>query len=123
MNPSQEPMKFTKLVLLVVALATPPADVRADESEWQISIDPDTVVREVDLAKLLGSNAGLWYQPQSIERLVNSDYVPAWGPGLIRIPGGSWSDEIYWNGNGVRDGKTFDQSKFGDGLWRVDYSD
>ena len=97
----------------------------SDEGEWKISIDPDTVIREVELADLLGSNAGLWYHPQQIERVAKThrDLVQSWGPGVIRIPGGSWSDEIYWNGAGVRDGKQFDQTKFKDGFWTVDYSD
>ena len=85
-------------------------------------MNPDQIVREVDLRRILGTNAGLWYAPKQLALVKNSEWMKNWRPGLIRIPGGSWGDELVWNGNGVRvDGK-LDGSKFRDGRWQVDYS-
>jgi hypothetical protein len=92
-------------------------------AETLVSIQPDEIVREVNLSHLLGTNAGLWYAPKQMQQLVSSEDWKRWQPGLIRIPGGSWGDELVWNGNGIRsaDGK-LDASKFIDGRWQVDYS-
>ncbi|MFD2159590.1 glycoside hydrolase family 44 protein [Rubritalea tangerina] len=73
--------------------------------------------------RLLGSNLGLWFTDAEIEKLNASQFLKQWAPATIRFPGGSWSDEIYWNGNGVRSGDQFDTSKRNGDFWQVDYSD
>lgn len=88
-----------------------------------VRVDLEKQGRKVDISRLLGTNIALWYEP---ENLANEEFMALmkdWSPGLIRLPGGSWSNEYYWNGNGVRSGwDDFDHSKFKDGRWEVDYS-
>lgn len=91
-------------------------------AEVIVSIHPDQVIREVNLSHLLGTNAGLWYAPKQMQQLVSSENWKRWQPGLIRIPGGSWGDELVWNGNGVRVNGKLDPKKFINGNWQVDYS-
>jgi hypothetical protein len=78
----------------------------------------------VDMDQLLGTNMALWYEPEYLETGEFEAFLQQWSPGLVRLPGGSWSNEYYWNGNGVRqpDG-TFNMDAFKDGSWEVDYSD
>ncbi len=87
-----------------------------------LRIDPDHVVREVDRHRFLGTNAGLWHEARQLFDADVQYWLRELNPSFIRIPGGSWSDEYIWNGNGVWDGNTFDLSKFKDGEWKVDYS-
>jgi len=57
--------------------------------------------------------------------LANADvqrYLRELKPAFLRIPGGSWSDEYYWNGNGVRTGDHVDVSRRKDGIYDVDFS-
>ena len=91
-------------------------------TETTISIQPDQIIREVYLSRILGTNAGLWYAPKQMQQLVSSENWKRWQPGLIRIPGGSWGDELVWNGNGVRVNGKLDPTKFINGAWQVDYS-
>ena len=74
------------------------------------------------LHHILGTNAGLWYSSKQLTQLKSSEHFKTWRSGLIRIPGGSWGDELVWNGNGVRDGKSLDAKKFVNGRWQIDYS-
>lgn len=104
---------------LLASLFLLPATLHA---EVTINVQPDQIVREVDLRRILGTNAGLWYAPKQLDLIKNSEWMKNWRPGLIRIPGGSWGDELVWNGNGVRDGKSLDGSKFVNGRWQIDYS-
>ena len=94
-----------------------------------LSIDLDEVVQTADPDRLTGTNLSLWSRHPIIENANFQEAIRDWHPGSIRIPGGSWSNEYYWNGNGVRiDGndhgvKNFDLSKQrADGSWEVDYS-
>ena len=88
-----------------------------------VSIDPSVTIAETKDNRLLGGNIALWYNPEQLSQLGKSKYLKQWKPGILRIPGGSWSDETYWNGNGVRDGKKFDLSKRKGHQWEIDYSD
>ncbi|VGO14513.1 Intracellular exo-alpha-(1-_5)-L-arabinofuranosidase 1 [Pontiella desulfatans] len=87
-----------------------------------LRVDP-SVVREVDRHRFLGTNAGLWHEARQLFDTDVQYYLRELNPSFIRIPGGSWSDEYIWNGNGVWDGNTFDMSKLVDGQWEIDYSD
>jgi len=93
------------------------------EEKATISIDSNTLVAKTKNNRLLGGNIALWYTPKQLEQLENSDFYKQWQPGVMRIPGGSWSDEYFWNGNGVRDANKFDLSKRDGRKWDVDYSD
>jgi alpha-L-arabinofuranosidase len=87
-----------------------------------LKVDPDEVVRKVDRHRFLGTNAGLWHEARQLFDTDVQYYLRELNPSFIRIPGGSWSDEYIWNGNGVWDGNTFDMSKLVDGEWQIDYS-
>ena len=87
-----------------------------------LTVDP-TPVREVDRHRYLGTNAGLWHEARQLFDTDIQFYLRELNPSFIRIPGGSWSDEYIWNGNGVWDGNTFDMSKRVNGKWQIDYSD
>ena len=82
-----------------------------------VSVDASKIVFKRDIHRLLGTNVALWYaryfQTGHLDKVVD-----AWRPGVIRMPGGSWSDALYWNGNGAAKGG-FDKKT---GLWRIDYS-
>ncbi len=89
----------------------------------RVSIQPNEVIATTHDNRLLGGNIALWYEPEQLEKLGKSPYFKQWKPGLLRIPGGSWSDEFFWNGNGVRNGDTIDKSKLTKNGWQIDYSD
>jgi len=88
----------------------------------RVSIDAGTPIRTVKKAWFLGTNIAIWNQastytnPEVREHFVNA------GIGLIRMPGGSASDQYFWNGNGVRSGDKVDRSKYKNGNWNIDYS-
>ena len=87
-----------------------------------VEIKPGKVIATDTGHRLLGSNIGLWYENQELEDLEKSSLYKQWAPSIIRFPGGSWSDEIYWNGTGVRKGTAFDLSKKQADGWDIDYS-
>jgi len=88
-----------------------------------LKIDADRTVHETNRRKLTGSNIALWNQPWELGDSELLGYVRELKPAFIRIPGGSWANHYYWNGNGVRTGESeIDLSKLKDGVWEVDYS-
>ncbi|NDV63192.1 sulfatase-like hydrolase/transferase [Puniceicoccales bacterium CK1056] len=92
-------------------------------SSARLTLEPTDSGSPVDLSHLLGTNLALWYEPVDLAKPGFQKYLEKWSPGLIRLPGGSWSNEYYWNGNGVRTGKnTFNHEAFKNGRWEVDYS-
>ena len=105
-------------ILLVLLFLVPGAFA----SENVLRIKAETAADAVDVSHLLGTNLALWYEPEYLEDENFLKHLKEWGPGLVRLPGGSWSNEYYWNGNGVRDGNTFNMEAFRDGKWEVDYS-
>lgn len=106
------------LLATLVALS----DMAASDAV-KVMVDPDRVLRDHDRSRLLGTNVGLWYRPEDLAGASLIERLKAWGPGSIRIPGGSWSNAYYWNGHGVREGSAIDSSKLRDGVWDVDFSD
>lgn len=87
-----------------------------------LEIDSDTIVRETNRHRFLGTNAGLWHEARQLFDADVQYWLRELNPSFIRIPGGSWSDEYVWNGHGVWDGNTFDLSRLKDGKWDIDYS-
>ena len=67
-----------------------------------VNVDMESGGKPVDLGMLTGSNVSLWYRPGQLKSERLTTLVHNWKPGLLRLPGGSWSDEFFWNGNGVR---------------------
>ena len=102
--------------------------LQADTMEASLSINADTIEQKADRHRLTGTNISLWSRVAIVEDQAFQDYISDWHPATIRMPGGSWSNEYYWNGNGVRIGpehepENFDTSKQNaDGTWEVDYS-
>jgi hypothetical protein len=113
-------MKWNVFFLMLV-LGTG-GDLGADGGEGILRIDPAKVIRTFDRHELLGSNVALWHDEFKLNDPVFRGYLKDLKPGFLRMPGGSWSDEYYWNGNGVRDGENFDLTKLRDGKWAVDLS-
>ena len=87
-----------------------------------VTINPKSVIATTHDNRLIGGNIALWYEPDQLGNLAKSPYFKQWNPGLIRIPGGSWSDEFFWNGNGIRHENKFDLSKRTKTGWDIDYS-
>ena len=118
---------FLHAACAAVPAAPPPA---------KVEVDAGKVVRKVDRRKLIGTNMGLWNYPTRYWNPTTEKLLRKWRPGLVRIPGGSWSDEYFWNGNGVMKWvrydfpggggyelqKKIDTSKFKNGKWKIDYS-
>ena len=92
----------------------------------------DYTVRIVDKFKqdlsnksdVLGTNLALWTSEEFLDSSDIKRYLRDLKISDIRIPGGSWSNEYYWNGNGVRTLNGFDLSKKSkEGIWSIDYDD
>ena len=116
--------------LAIVALLHVSCYASVGSVDVTLSIDLDEVVQTADPHRLTGTNLSLWSRLPIIENTNFQEAIRDWHPGSIRIPGGSWSNEYYWNGNGVRIGsndhgiENFDLSKQrADGSWEVDYSE
>ncbi len=100
---------------------------RADDSavvQATVTVDASQTIRTMDPKRLGSTNVAMWYYPATffspdVQRLV-TDLQPRY----IRIPGGSWANGIYWNGNGVRgaDGKVDPSKVTPDGYPAIDYS-
>ena len=89
-----------------------------------LEIKTSKTIHSTDRKKLTSSNIALWNQPWELADGDLHQFVRDLDPTLIRIPGGSWANHYYWNGNGVRIGETvLDMSKRKNGRWEVDYSD
>jgi hypothetical protein len=89
-----------------------------------INIDASAELRQFSPRRLGGTNVALWNEVAHFKSPLLRQWIEDLRPGYIRIPGGSWSNAVYWNGNGVRDenGKV-DPTKIGpDGYPAVDYS-
>jgi alpha-L-arabinofuranosidase len=87
----------------------------------EVRVDADKRLVSCSRGNLLGINIASYNQPEDFKAAVKGP-LKALNIGLIRMPGGSFADKFYWNGNGVVvDGK-IDTSKFKHNYWQVDYS-
>src|SRR5690349_6537353 len=101
-------MKLTSILpvacVLLVPLIHPPTRALADEAaiEATVIVDTTTTLRTMNPRQLGGTNVAMWYFPA----VYGSPEVRSWmgelRAGQVRIPGGSWANVVYWNGNGVR---------------------
>ena len=87
-----------------------------------LTIQADRVVRKIDRRRLLGTNLGVFHPARDLANADVQRYLRELKPGFLRIPGGSWSDEYYWNGNGVRTGDHVDVSRRKDGIYDINFS-
>ena len=98
-----------------------------------LTVDASKELRTMDRRRLLGTNVAGWYFKKTYDNPVLRGWIRDLGPILIRLPGGSWGDGTFWNGNGVRHGDDVDYSRFNPkpysawsapwGTWNIDYSD
>jgi len=89
-----------------------------------LSIDAATTVRTFNPRRLGGSNLAAWYHAAGFNHPENRRLVAELHCGYLRLPGGSYANGYFWNGNGIRrpDG-TVDADKLGpDGYPAIDYS-
>ncbi len=102
------------------------ADSALDEPvRFNLTVEASAEGRKFSPRRLGGTNVAIWNSPKHFSDPVIRQWMTDLRTGYVRLPGGSWSNAVYWNGNGVRgdDGK-IDYTKIGpDGYPAVDYSD
>ncbi len=105
-----------------VAAELVPVDTRPVEAS--IVVDANTDLGRFNPRRIGGTNVALWNDPDHFKDPQLHKWISDMRPGYIRIPGGSWSNAHYWNGNGVRgeDGKINHDAVGADGYPAVDYS-
>jgi len=113
-------------------------------TNYSLKVNPNHVISTYDKAMLLGTNIGIYYEESHLMNFMMLQRLHDLNPGIIRMPGGSWSNELYWNGNKVRlseesyiDSKSwentikeggnpitvgFDTNRYKNERWEVDYS-
>jgi thiamine phosphate synthase YjbQ (UPF0047 family) len=119
---------FANLLLCAATLSAihNPTPALADDSpiETIVTVDAGQTLRTFDPRRLGGTNIAMWYFPKVYASPQVRSWMSEMRPAEIRMPGGSWANGVYWNGNGVRDANgVVDPSKVGpDGYPAVDYS-
>ncbi len=130
--------------ILVLFSCTSPKQLSNKANQYNISVDLNKTIAQYNKQMLLGTNVGVFYEESSLMNLDLLENLKLLNPGIIRMPGGTWSNELYWNGNKVRlseesyipekewkdaikKGKNpievaFDTTKYKKGKWDVDYS-
>lgn len=126
------PRSLPALLVLAAALAVPAsADAPtglppADQSPFNatVTIAADKPVGKMNPRRIGGTNLALWNEARHFKSPLLRKWITELGTGLIRLPGGSWSNGYFWNGNGVRNDKgDVDPQRVGpDGYPAVDYS-
>lgn len=104
----------------------------SDATAATLTIDAGKTIRTMDRHRLLGSNAAGWYHQKAYDDPQIRGWIKELGPIMLRLPGGSWGDGTFWNGNGVRKGDDVDYTKLNRtpyskwsapwGTWNIDYS-
>ncbi|MEO0055453.1 MAG: Endoglucanase [Verrucomicrobiota bacterium] len=91
----------------------------------KVVVETENSVGTMEHRRLGGTNLALWNEERHFQDPLLRKWVDELGTGLIRLPGGSWSNGYYWNGNGVRNAKgDINVNAVGpDGYPSVDYSD
>jgi hypothetical protein len=103
-----------------------PTTLAADDTPIQatVTVDAAKTLRTMDPQRLGGTNVAMWYYGSEYAAADVRKWLTEMHGRYIRIPGGSWANSVYWNGNGVRDAEgKVDPSRVGpDGYPAVDYS-
>jgi alpha-L-arabinofuranosidase len=116
---------FLNLALLSLSALT----LFGEDKRTTLKIKADAIEVSSDRHRLISTNLSLWTPERLLSNPSLNAAVRDWKPALIRMPGGSWANEYYWNGNGVRLGndhglENFDATKQNpDGSWKIDFSD
>lgn len=131
--------KFAAILLIIIFFST-----KMIAQNYSIKINENTPAQSFQKEMLLGTNIGLFYEESSLLNFEMVKKLHELNPGIIRMPGGTWSNEIYWNGNGVRLSEesyieagvwdstikaggnpllvAFDTTRYRNRRWEVDYS-
>jgi hypothetical protein len=115
-------------ILAALSLTSSPAKA-AQPLNATLQVDPSICLQTTDRHRLIGTNLSLWSRKHIIESPQFKNDIRDWRPASIRMPGGSWSNEYYWNGNGVRIGNNHSPENFDatqqnpDRTWKIDYRD
>ena len=138
---------FSKIVkeqsIFLIALLLPLLSISQQE-KYTVEVYPDTVISGFNKPMLLGTNVGVFYEESWFLDFKMLKALHRLNPGIIRMPGGSWSNELYWNGNKVRLSEesyiekevwdktvekggnpiivAFDTTRYHNGKWDVDYT-
>ena len=106
-----------KMLIFVVGFA----GAVCSAAPLQVSVNAGREIAGCRRGDLLGVNIAAYNSRADFETAVKGP-LKALNMGLIRMPGGSLSDKLYWNGNGVVKNGKIDHSKFSNHYWEVDYS-
>lgn len=129
--------KCTSKLITALSAATLSFSLWAGEiQKATLKVADKKILRQIDRRLLIGTNIAVWDYPTRYNDATTKTLLGDWSPGLVRIPGGSWSDAYYWNGNGVigekivkvndevtKTERWVDESRRVDSKWQVDYSD
>ena len=128
-------MKKVLLVLVPAFLSFGNAFAVSPTLSVDVTVDAGKVIRTHDRTLLIGSNIALWDRQDRFDDPVVKGWFRELAPAFVRLPGGSWSDITYWNGNGVRErgSQNTDKTRYSStpysewsapwGTWNIDYSD
>ena len=128
-------MKRVLFVSISALLATGRAFAGSPVLSVDVSVDAGRIVRTYNRTLLIGSNIALWDRQDRFDDPVIKGWFRELAPAFVRLPGGSWSDITYWNGNGVRERGTqnTDKTRYSAkpysewsapwGTWNIDYAD
>jgi alpha-L-arabinofuranosidase len=112
--------------LLLVATILVALPALGDDAPLRVTVNVDagTTLRTMNPQRLGGSNVAMWVDEKTYAAPEVRQWIAELHPGFIRLPGGSWSNCVYWNGNGVRAGNGLvDPTRVGpDGYSAVDYA-
>ena len=106
-------------VLFMLCASTPSSSFAGSGTLY---VKSTKATHTLDRTRLLGTNAALWHEPDQLDHPQLGQLLKGMTPAYIRIPGGSWSDEYYWNGHDIWQNEAIDTSKLKDGVYQVDYS-
>jgi hypothetical protein len=93
--------KLTRTAVLAVLLFTG-LSLSAQVANITLRIDAAKHLRTFDPRALTGTNVAVWTGPERYESPLIQAWLQDLAPGSIRMPGGSFSDIVFWNGNGMR---------------------
>ena len=123
------PLLLTIGIVLTFSGCAPDSTIQSQYSEWSnpaqatISVNAEKILRIGNRHLLIGSNIAVWNAPEAYQNTQIQQWLRELDIGALRMPGGSWSNLVYWNGNGPRNEEgDVDHSKMKDNYPDIDYS-
>jgi len=139
-----KPSRSNHIIILLLILCLIPFFGISQNQKYSVKINPNKVISTYNKSMLFGTNVGVFYEESDLLNFDFQTYLHQLNPGIIRMPGGSWANELYWNGNRVRLSEesyipenvwlntikkgdnpikvAFNLSKHKGNVWEVDYS-